>query len=57
MCEYERIVYSAIIILLTVITLLLVYLLTEKVCLWETDQVNSSSLSENKFLRFRKATV
>ena len=57
MCEHKPIVLSAIIIFLTVTVLLLSYLLTEKICLWETDQANSSSLPDNKFLRFLRATV
>ena len=56
-CEYEPIVLSAIIFLLTVNILLLLYLLAEKICLRETDQVNSSSLPDNKFLRIFKPTV
>ena len=51
MCDYESVIISLIIILLAVIILLLLYLLTAKNCLWETDQVNSSSLPHNKFLR------
>ena len=57
MCEYEQIVSSAINILLTVIVLLLLNLLTEKICLRETDQANSSSLPDNKFLRLLKQAV
>ena len=49
MCESEPAILSAAIVLLTVITLLLVYLLTEKICLWE---INSSSLPDTKFLQF-----
>ena len=37
MCEHEPIVLSAISILLAVIILLLLYLLTVKICLWEND--------------------
>ena len=37
MCEHESIFLSAVKILLTVIILLLLYLLTLKICLWETD--------------------
>ena len=51
-CEYIPVVLSAIIILLTVIFVLLLHLLTEKICLWETDQANSSSLPANKFIDF-----
>ena len=57
MCEYEPVVLFVIIILLTVIILLLFYLWTVKICLWETDQANSSSLPDNKFLWFLKPTV
>ena len=57
MCEYEPVVLSAIIILLTVNILLLLYLLTEEICLWETDQASSNFLPDNKFLRFPKPTV
>ena len=57
MSKYETIVISAVIILLTVINLLLLYLLTEKICLSGTDQANSSSLPDNKFLRFLKPGV
>ena len=57
MCEYEAIVSSAINLLLTVIILLLLNLLTEKICLRETDQANSSSLPDKNFLRFLKQAV
>ena len=49
MCESQRAILSAIFVLLTVIILILVYLLTEKICLWE---INSSSLPDTKFLQF-----
>ena len=57
MCDYKPIVIYAMIFLLTVIILLLLHLLSEKICLWETDQANSSSLPDNKFRRFLKPTV
>ena len=57
MCESKPAILSAIILLLTIITLLPVYLLTEKTCLWETDQAISSSLPDKKVLRFFKRTV
>ena len=57
MLEYEPIVLSAIIILLTVIIPLLLYLLTEKIYPWETDQANSSSLPDNKFPQFLEPTA
>ena len=49
MCESEPAILSAVIVFLTVIILLLVYVLTEKICLWE---INSSSLPDTKFLQF-----
>ena len=49
MCESERAILSAFIVLLTVIILLLVYLLTEKNCHLE---INSSSLPDTRFLQF-----
>ena len=57
MCDYEPIVLSANVNLLTGSIQLLLYLLTEKICLWETDQAISSFLPDNKFLRFLKLTV
>ena len=45
MCETEPVILSAVFVLLTVVILLLVYLLTEKICLWEN---NSSSLPDTK---------
>ena len=52
MCEYEPVTLSLINILLAVIILLLLCFLTEKICLWKTDEVNSNSLPDNKFLWF-----
>ena len=49
MCESEPAISSAVIVLLTVINLLLVYLLTEKIYLWE---IKSGSLPDTKFLQF-----
>ena len=57
MCEYEPLVLSAMIILLTGFILLPLYLLTERICLRETDQAYSSSSPDNKFLRFPKPKV
>ena len=57
MCVYKLIVLFAIFILLTVITLLVLYILTEEICLWEPDQTKSSCLPDKKILRYLKPTV
>ena len=57
MCEHDPVVLSAIIFLLTVTTLFLLFLLTVKILLWETNQANSSSSPDNEILRFLKPTV
>ena len=44
MCEPEPVILSAVIVLLAIIIILLVYLLAEKICLWE---INSNSLPDN----------
>ena len=49
MCGSEPAILSAVIVFLTVIILLLLYLLTEKICLWE---INSNALPDTKFLQF-----
>ena len=49
MCESEPTILSAVIVL-TIIILLLVYLLTEKICLWES---NSQSLPDTNFFNLR----